>query len=66
MRAAGAPEKNGIWGTWFDSEVRGPRVPWGGGVSRRLWRFRAVVSRNSGDWSPMAEPDADELTQNED
>ena len=22
-------------------------------MSRRLWRFRAVVSRNSGDWSPM-------------
>ena len=25
--------KNGIWGTWFDSEVRGPRGPVGrGGV----------------------------------
>ena len=32
MRAAGAPEKTSFWGTWSDSEGRGPGGPlgWGG------------------------------------
>ena len=49
MRAAGAPEKTSFWGTWSDSEGRGPGGPlgWGGGVWRP-WAHKGMFPESLG------------------